>query len=98
MIMSMISGTGALSTERLTGLMASVGSNSHLEWVGMDGPSTATRVALFVWCNRLHYSSIPGLSIESLPPSLTNQIGILDPGSGIREFGHSRDPTMSDSG
>src|SRR6185503_18675376 len=32
----MMSGTGALSTERLSGLMASVGSDSHLEWLGMN--------------------------------------------------------------
>ena len=33
--MSMMSRTGALSIARLTGLMASVGSDCHLDWVGI---------------------------------------------------------------
>ena len=32
---SMMSRTGALSMARLTGLIASVGSDCHLDWVGM---------------------------------------------------------------
>src|SRR3954447_4520326 len=41
----MMSGTAALSTERLTGLIASVGSDSHFEWVVMKYPSTASSSA-----------------------------------------------------
>ena len=33
--MSMMSRTGVVSIERLTGLMASVGSDCHLDWVGI---------------------------------------------------------------
>ena len=46
--MSMMSRTGALSMARLTGLMASVGSDCHLDWVvGMNDSVRLIRPASF---------------------------------------------------
>ena len=64
-IISMMSGTGILSTERLLGLMASVGRDSHFEWVGMsERPVYGKRSAAVATCNRLHYSSGSRVSNE----------------------------------
>src|SRR5688500_10459101 len=72
MIMSTISVTGALSTARLTGLMASVGRPCHFDWIVM------------VIRNRLHYSSVPGVSTR-----------VGGPAEGVKESSsqmHTRHP------